>query len=187
MPRTILNPLGCALNTAGRLLLNCNISASFGHISKQQCRAHVGMVGSVLIRFDAQGEFDAKENFRRCHCRAAWRGDDDDRRYGVGSGWRRRQAGHGPVSRGVRTRMLGVPTAVGCLLARRWERSIPTVQVTPAIHTIRSPHSMAIAAVPTITAGDGSRHGNAVLSRRGGLCLSLLSSFSQSGRGRAAA
>ena len=34
---------------------------------------------------------------------------------------------------------------------------------------------MAIAAVPTITAGDGSQHGNAVLSRRGGLCLSLLS------------
>jgi hypothetical protein len=67
--------------------------------------------------------------------------------------------------------MFGVPTAVGCLLARRWERSIPTVQVTPAIHTIRSPHSMAIAAVPTITAGDGSHHGNAVLSRRRGRCL----------------
>ena len=71
--------------------------------------------------------------------------------------------------------MLGVPTAAGCLLARRWERSTPTVQVTPAIHTILSPHSMAIAAVPTITAGDGSQHGNAALLRRGGLCLSLLS------------
>ena len=52
------------------------------------------------------------------------------------------------------------------------ERSTPTVQVTPAIHTILSPHSMAIAAVPTITAGE---HGNAALLRRGGLCLSLLS------------
>lgn len=71
--------------------------------------------------------------------------------------------------------MFGVPTAAGCLLARRWERSTPTVQVTPAIHTILSPHSMAIAAVPTITAGDGSQHGNAMLSRRGGLCLFLLS------------
>ena len=66
-----------------RLLLKCSVSAPFGHISKQQSRAHVGVVGFAASRFHNRENAMRNRIFavtgfakRSGHsARVAWRGD----------------------------------------------------------------------------------------------------------------